>query len=32
MLPAQGPAEVHIVLVDSHKPAAEFDPETYRLP
>jgi L-lactate utilization protein LutB len=32
LLPAQGPGEVHIVLLDSHKPAGEFDPETYRLP
>jgi len=32
LLPAQGPAEVHIVLLDSHKPAGELNPETYRLP
>jgi len=32
MLPAQGPAEVHIVLLDSHKQVAEFNQETYRLP
>ena len=32
LLPAQGPAEVHIVLLDSHKPAGEFNLEIYRLP
>ena len=32
LLPAQGPAEVHIVLLTSHKPAGELNPETYRLP
>jgi len=32
LLPAQGPDEVHIVLVDRHKPAGESNLETYRLP
>ena len=32
LLPAQGPAEVHIVLLDRHKPAGELALETYRLP
>jgi len=32
LLRAQGPEEVHIVLLDSHKEVKEFNEETYRLP
>jgi L-lactate utilization protein LutB len=32
MIPAQGPEEVHIVLLDSHKQVKEFNEETYRIP
>jgi len=32
MIRAQGPAEVHIVLLDNHKQIKEFNEETYRLP
>jgi len=32
LLRAQGPEEIHIVLLDSHKEVKEFNAETYRLP
>jgi L-lactate utilization protein LutB len=32
MIRGQGPEEVHIVLLDSHKQVKEFNEETYRLP
>jgi len=32
LLRAQGPEEIHIVLLDSHKEVKKFNEETYRLP